>query len=292
MSTPFNLADHDAYQRWRENKLAQAPRAASELIVEINDPRALTANEHRALLESCRRSNMAIYVSKAQSADKDIARKLGAQFGLHNLNANWLAGEDGISEIKVSSADDQPRQSYIPYTNKPIKWHTDGYYNTDEQRIRGMILHCVHSAADGGVNRLMDHEMLYLQLRDENPEFIRALSAPDVMTIPARTDEEGVARAEQSGPVFSVDQHGSLHMRYTARTRSIEWKQDELSRAALAALVSMLDAASLYVYSARLETGMGLLCNNVLHDRSGFSDNPEAPRLLYRARYFDRIANT
>ena len=134
--------------------------------------------------------------------------------------------------------------------------------------------------------------MVYLQLRDENPEFIRALSANDVMTIPPRTDEDGVARAEQSGPVFSVDDGGKLHMRYTARTRSIEWKQDELSRAALAALVKILDTASPYIYSTRLETGVGLLCNNVLHDRTGFNDNPDAPRLLYRARYFDRIANS
>jgi hypothetical protein len=37
---------------------------------------------------------------------------------------------------------------------------------------------------------------------------------------------------------------------------------------------------------------MGLLCNNVLHDRSGFTDNPATPRLLYRARYHDRIAGS
>jgi hypothetical protein len=42
------------------------------------------------------------------------------------------------------------------------------------------------------------------------------------MTIPERLDEDGVARAEQTGPVFSVDAaSGALHMRYTARTRSV-----------------------------------------------------------------------
>ncbi len=40
-----------------------------------------------------------------------------------------------------------------------------------------------------------------------------------------------------------------------------------------------------------LEPGMGLLCNNVLHDRAAFTDDPtHPPRLLYRARYLDRIA--
>jgi alpha-ketoglutarate-dependent taurine dioxygenase len=292
MSSPYDLNNESAYQRWREQKLELVPASVADLIVEINDPLKLTANEHAALLAMCQRSNMVIYAAGQYSADKSIARKVGLQFGLQNLDANWLAGEDGISEIKVSSASDQSRQAYIPYTSKPIKWHTDGYYNTPEHRIRGMLLHCVHSAATGGENRLMDHEMVYLKMRDENPEFIRALSAPDVMTIPARTDEDGVARAEQSGPVFSIDENGKLHMRYTARTRSIEWKQDELSRAAVAFLEQLLATESPYIYRARLESGMGLLCNNVLHDRSGFNDNPDSPRLLYRARYYDRIAGS
>jgi alpha-ketoglutarate-dependent taurine dioxygenase len=292
MSSPYDLNNQSAYQRWREQKLEQTPASVAGLIVEVNDPRNLTVNEHAELLQRCQRANMAIYAARQHTADKDIARKVGSQFGLKNLDANWLAGEDGISEIKVSTETDQTRQAYIPYTNKPIKWHTDGYYNTTEHRIRGMLLHCVHSAATGGENRLMDHEMVYLMMRDENPDFIRALSATDVMTIPARTDDDGVARAEQSGPVFSVDESGKLHMRYTARTRSIEWKQDEMSRAAVVFLQQLLATDSPYIYSARLESGMGLLCNNVLHDRSGFNDNPDAPRLLYRARYYDRISGS
>ncbi|MCP5430235.1 MAG: taurine catabolism dioxygenase TauD, partial [Chromatiaceae bacterium] len=37
--------------------------------------------------------------------------------------------------------------------------------------------------------------------------------------------------------------------------------------------------------------GWGLISNNVLHDRSGFEDDPDPARkrLLYRARYYDRI---
>jgi len=290
--SPFDLNNEVAYQRWREQKLERAPTSVAELIIEVNDPRHLSSSEHTALLEMCRRSNMVIYAGRQHVADKDIARQVGHQFGLENLDANWLAGEDGISEIQVSSSTDLSRQAYIPYTNRAIKWHTDGYYNPVERRIRGMLLHCVHSASAGGENRLMDHEMIYVQLRDANPDFIRALSAPDVMTIPERSDEDGVARAEQSGPVFSVDESGKLHMRYTARTRSIVWKQDVTTLAAVALLEQLLAADTPYIYTARLESGMGLLCNNVLHDRSGFTDNPLSPRLLYRARYYDRIAGS
>ena len=35
---------------------------------------------------------------------------------------------------------------------------------------------------------------------------------------------------------------------------------------------------------------MGLVGHNVLHERSAFVDDPPRPRLLYRARYLDRVA--
>jgi len=272
--------------------MKQAPASIDDLIVEIKDPCHLSAKEHAAMLERCQRTNMVIYAAQQRTASKEMARLIGQQFGLERLDANLLANEDGISEITVSAASDITQPTYIPYTNRPIKWHTDGYYNTPTRRVRGMVLHCVHSATEGGENHLMDHEIAYIRLRDANPDFIRALCEPDAMTIPERIDENGVARAAQSGPVFSVDENGKLHMRYTARTRSIAWQQDEMTLTAVAYLEQLLATDSPHIYTARLESGMGLLCNNVLHDRSGFTDNFASPRLLYRARYFDRITGT
>lgn len=288
MNNPFDLNDTSSYLHWRERKLASAPKSAAELIVEVRDPRALTSDEHAALAERIDRCNMAIYASPMHEADTDIPRLLGKQFGLERLDANWLAGEDGISEIRVF--DNGTRQHYIPYTDRPIKWHTDGYYNPPEREILAMVLHCVRNASQGGVNQLMDHEMAYLLLRDENPQHIRALMQPDAMTIPERVDETDGVRAAQSGPVFSLDAGGNLHMRYTARTRSIAWKQDAATLAAVVALEHLLASDTPHVFKAQLEPGMGLLCNNVLHDRTAFTDDPiHPPRLLYRARYLDRI---
>lgn len=290
MQSPFNPDNPDAYLRWREHKLAHAITSADELTVEIKNPRALTAAEHAALLGRCRRSNMAIYASRAEDFDENAVRQLGQQFGLNRMDANWLASEQGVTRITVCAADGL-RNAYIPYTDRAIKWHTDGYYNPPERQVLSMILHCAQSAGQGGENRLMDHEIAYLMLRDANSDFIRALSAPDAMTIPQRTDEQGIARAAQTGPVFSIDPaSGGLHMRYTARTRSIMWKQDATTLAAVAMLEKLLASDSPHIHHARLESGMGLLCNNVLHDRAEFSDNPSHPRLLYRARYLDRIA--
>ena len=288
MKSPFDLNNTEAYLRWREWKLAAAPLSVNELIVEVHDPRALTPIEHATLVERVRRSNMAIYASPLHDADTEIPRLLGAQFGLKHLDANWLAGEDGISEIRVF--DNGTRQNYIPYTDRPIKWHTDGYYNPPERTIRGMVLHCVRNASSGGENQLMDHEMAYLLLRDKNPLHIRALMQPDAMTIPDRVDETDGVRTAQSGPVFSVDTSGNLHMRYTARTRSIEWKQDAETLAGVTALERLLASDTPHIFKAHFDPGMGLLCNNVLHDRSAFTDAPgQPPRLLYRARYLDRM---
>ena len=110
------------------------------------------------------------------------------------------------------------------------------------------------------------------------------------MTIPARTDDDGVARAAQSGPVFSVDANsGGLHMRYTARSRSIEWKSDAATHAAVRALETVLAEGSEGILHLRLSAGMGIVGHNVLQRRSAFEDDPVRPRLLYRARFLDRV---
>ncbi|MEO8102445.1 MAG: TauD/TfdA family dioxygenase [Betaproteobacteria bacterium] len=292
--TIFDLDARDAqgrYARWREAKLACLPASAAELIVEVSDPRALTVAEHAAIVSRLKRANMAIYASPACAEDKTLVVALGRQFGLARFDGNWLADEDKVSRITVNG--DGARRHFIPYTTQPIKWHTDGYYNEAAQAIHAMILHCVRPAVRGGENTLLDHEVVYLRMRDHNPDFVRAMMAPRVMTIPAREDEDGVARAEAAGPVFSMHpRSGRLHMRYTARTRSIAWAGDAITRAAVEWLESMLAADTPGKIHLRLEPGMGLLCANVLHDRAGFEDDVTAPRLLYRARYHDEISVT
>lgn len=289
---PFDLRDATAYAAWRERKLAAYPRSAEDLLVEIDNPHALTAAEQDAIGERCARANMAIYSITGNSRDdKSVVRDLGAQCGLHRLDTNLYADDDGISALQVSA--ERRQHEYIPYSNKAISWHTDGYYNTPEHRIRAMVLHCVQPAAQGGENLLMDHEMLYLLIRDENPQYIEALMQPTVMTIPANIENGEEIRPEQSGPVFSVDpESGHLHMRYTARTRSIAWLQDEITQKAVRFLEKVLSAESPYIFRYRLEAGQGVVCNNVLHTRSGFENDASHQRLVYRARYYDRIQFT
>jgi hypothetical protein len=288
--SPFH-PDNAAYAGWRETKLRDYPQRAEDLLVKVANPKALTAAEHAALLERCRKTNMAIYVGPDLGEDKDIPRLMGRQFGLTHLDANLMSDEDDITTLTVAE-NGEKKGEFIPYTDRPIRWHTDGYYNPAERQILGMLLHCAAPAHEGGANALLDHEVLYLLLRDENPDYIRALMQEDAMSIPPRMDENGIARAEETGPVFSTLPGGQLHMRYTARTRSIAWKQDAATQAAVAAIEKYLNQDLPWKFQLRMEAGMGLLCNNVLHDRSGFVDSPAHKRIMYRARYYDRISQT
>jgi len=285
----FDLSNDRAYAAWREQKIANFPQTLDELVVEIENPHSLNELEVAAIRRACTRANMAIYSCHSEAADKTVVTDLGRHFGLEHLDNNLYANEEGISALQVSA--ERRQFEYIPYSNKAISWHTDGYYNSLDRKIRTMVLHCVRPAARGGENALMDHEMLYLLMRDINPQYIEALMQPDVMTIPANIENGVEIRPAQTGPVFSVDEiSGFLHMRYTARTRSIEWKQDKKTRSAVKLLEELLASGLSTIFSHRLSAGQGLICNNILHTRSAFEDKEGSPgRLVYRARYLDRI---
>jgi hypothetical protein len=286
---PFSPDAHEAYRRWRECKLDRFPRRVEDLVVEVRDPRALDAREVGEIAHRCAIANMAMYASPlAGVEDKGLARSLGERLGLDRLVPNPLADDDAITSLESDPG--KAALGFIPYSRQRLLWHTDGYYNPPGDRIRAFILHCVRPAAAGGANRLLDPEIAYLLLRDADPRHVQALSLPDAMTIPASAGEGRELRPATTGPVFSVE-GGALHMRYTSRTRSIEWRADGRTQEAARCLAGILESSSPYVFTLRLEGGQGLVCNNVLHDRSAFTDAapPAAGRLVYRARYSDRI---
>lgn len=292
-ASPFLPGNDAAYRRWRDWKLADYPTTATAITVEVRDPRELAPAEAAELLRTVRKTNMVIYRSRlGDLADKAIPRRLGERFGLKRLDSNLLADEDSISTLEVTA--EKSGRGYIPYSNRRLLWHTDGYYNPPARRIRAFVLHCVSPATEGGENTLLDPEIAYIRLRDADPGHVRALMAPDVLTIPPNT-EEGAERPASVGPVFSVDSMGgNLHMRYTARARSIVWKDDAITGAAVHFLEQLLADDSPSVFRYQLAAGEGLICNNVLHSRTAFNDdeNGGTHRLLYRARYHDRIAGT
>jgi alpha-ketoglutarate-dependent taurine dioxygenase len=287
--SPFELANPDAYEAWREDKLARYPDSLEELVVEIRDSRKLDGAELDALHRALGRANFAVYRLSGANGDKGFILELGKLLGLKRLDGNLCSDDDNISSIRV--VEERSVGEYIPYTNKALNWHTDGYYNTAQQQIRGVVLHCAQPAAKGGENSLLDHEIAYIRLRDENPDYIAALMAPDAMAIPPNIHNGEEIRALQSGPVFSVDADGFLHMRYSARSRNIIWKQNSTTQEAAECLLNLFHSDSRYIFRHRLKAGEGVVTNNVLHARAAFKDEAGQRRLLYRARYFDRVTD-
>jgi len=284
----FDLDNDAAYQAWRTARLSHYTGPLDATVIAVDDLAKVTAHEQSALLQRCRELNFALYESAAET-DKVAIRAFGRRFGLEHLDTNLRADEDSITSLRVMA--EVAGTHYIPYTSRPLNWHTDGYYNSPAEQVRGIIMHCVTASASGGDNLFLDPEIAYLLLRDENPAFITALMQPDAMTIPANIEDGVELRAAQSGPVFSLDRGGALHMRYTARTRSIEWKDDEITRQAVGFLRDLLEGDSPCIIRHRLRAGQGIICNNVLHKREAFNDDAATgeTRLLYRARYHERI---
>jgi len=184
---PFDLVNEAGYQTWRAAKLVNVAAQTVDRVVPVKDVALLTDQEHAAILERCRNTNLAIYeVTGGGETDKQAIRAFGRQLGLESLDMNLRADEDSITSLRVVEA--STGTHYIPYTNRPLNWHTDGYYNRLDKLVRGIVMHCVSAAASGGDNLFLDPELAYLLLRDENPDYIRALMQPDAMTIPANIE--------------------------------------------------------------------------------------------------------
>lgn len=284
----FNLDSQASYLRWRDLKLSDYPDRVEP--VPINDPAALDTNELNAIKSAVSRCNFVVYqLANPGQLEPGMLLRLGKQLGLEQNDHNICAEDIGITALEVKT---DAAKRYIPYTNKPLSWHTDGYYNPPSQQIKAWLLHCVREAVEGGDNELMDHEIAYIRLRDHDPRLIEALQQPRAMTIPANTENGREIRGAQTGPVFSYDSRQQrLHMRYSARLKHVVWYDDDDTREATAFLKKLFTEGDEYLHRLKLEPGQGVLSNNILHRRKGFTDTANQPgRLLYRARYYNSIS--
>jgi hypothetical protein len=292
-SNHFSLKNQESYQRWKEKKLSAYPMDLDDLVVEVNNPASLTTAEKQQLQIVLDKTNMVIYNTHSSNQSDDFeenkrrVRKLGEQFGITHLDHNECADNDAITALQISK--DNLHKQYIPYSNKPINWHTDGYYNRLEEQIYSLILHCVRPAENGGENKLLDPEIVYIQLRDINPLYIEALMDTDAMMIPKNVINGELIRPDRSGPVFMFDDTDHLHMRYSARKRNVVWKDDSITKEAESALREVMQSECLCQFQGKLQPGQGLLCRNILHTREGFDQPNYSNRLLFRGRYFDKL---
>ncbi len=288
----FDLANPEAYAAWRRSKLAMSPRAGAVPVIQVGDLSQPMESEKKAILRQVSESNFAIYQAARFSSDETEVggelRRFTDAFGLRVAEAHRSAGQNGVVALKVSMAEHQ--RGFIPYSRKAMNWHTDGYYNSEADTIRAFVLHCVRQADIGGQSQIIDNEIAYIRLRDKNPEAVALLMDPSAMTIPESPEADGSVRPVSIGPVFFIEE-SKLIMRYTARTRSISWKNEATQKAA-AELQELLEAERDYLHTLTLQPGQGILNNNTLHNRTAFDPNADtgaSQRMLYRIRFHNRL---
>lgn len=293
----YLLKETRAYAEWREKKLNNYPMSTSQLIIDLDGDIENINKDRNALLQTCTKTNLVFYRCKhAPLNNTEWMKALAKQLGLKNIDANICADENKVSAIQnIEHVGEEKKNSsrYIPYTNKALNWHTDGYYNSSEQRIHAFLMHCVIPAKSGGENSYLDPEIAYILMRDENPDYIAAFMQDDAMTIPANEIDGEQIRPTQSGPVFFVDNSSqAMCMRFTARKRNIVWKNETNVQNALSFLQELLQGNS-YQFHYHLNAGEGVICNNVLHNRTAFDDyeDEKKKRLLYRGRFYNRVGS-
>lgn len=289
-ASPFLLENEPAYRAWRERKLEARRLGDAARVFTLDPAGGLDEDTRGALQRQVDAFNFFLFEVDPAVFGKPEFIELNGKFGLQRADLNPGADADRVTSLRVLESMDA-RAQYIPYTNRAMNWHTDGYYNTAARRINAFTLYCVQQARRGGGNYLFDHEMMYLLVRDQSPELLDALMQDDMMRVPANLQDNRVIREEESGPVFSLQPvRAALNMRYTSRPHNIVWKQDRRSQRALNLVREILMDSDALI-DLRLQPGQGLVCNNILHGRHAFHDDPGYPaRLVYRARFYDSIA--
>ena len=277
-------------RRWRDAKLRGHPTRVEDLIVDVVDPRRLSQAERAALLQRCASANMAVYRSPVTAADKELPRRLGFSSACSGSTATGWPTKTASRDHRRAQPGDagaagpsSPTPTARSIGTRMATTTRAAAHPLDDPALR-------ESRPQGGENTLMDHEMAYIALRDANPALGARADGRRCDDHPGAHGRggRGPRGAERAG-VLGRPADGALHMRYTARTRSIVWKDDPATRAAAPSCSRCSTATLPYLFA----------CRSGRHGHRGqqraarphrLCRPPSRPRLLYRARYLDRIA--
>lgn len=282
--------DPAAISRWCDARREAYAARGDGPWIEIADPCNLRTAERDAIASRCARFNLALYRFAGARNDPDALSAFAGTMGLERRDRTLGADRRGIALVRVLR--NTPGPEMIPFTSRALKWHTDGYYNPPGHSVRAVVMHCAAPAASGGETTLLDPDLVYAAMHERDPALVEALAHPCAMTIPPHEAGGKTIRSARTGPVFRfLDDPPHLHMRYTARTRSVSWRPDTATHRAVAALQAAVASLSICYVRVRFEAGEGVICNNVLHCRTAFADGEDSRRTILRIRSFDPVSN-
>lgn len=285
MNSPFILENHTEYKEWRDLKLLNYPVQKNKLIFKF-DKNIVDEKVLNLFKSTINDYNFVIYEFGSEVLDAELLNFCSA-LGLTNSVSNLFSDEDNISNITNQEEEKQTSKGeYIPYTNKQLNWHTDGYYYPINSAIKSFLLHCVYPAKEGGENLLIDHEIIYIHIRDHNPDFIDVLMQNNIMEIP---NNKNLKESKNiSGPVFYVDEKKFLNMRFTSRQKNIIWKKNDMIKKIKKFMYEFINEDEKYLFKLQLKKNQGYIANNVLHKRENYIDG-DKKRLLKRLRFSNRL---
>ncbi|MEC8996268.1 MAG: TauD/TfdA family dioxygenase [Pseudomonadota bacterium] len=274
----------DDYQRWAEKKLNSFQSSPEGLMVEIKDAGAITKSERLKIKDLLAQQNLVFYEFKiVKKSTPDALISFSKQLGLEDFDYNPRADKTGLTPITANANIDK-QDEYVPFTTKGLNWHTDGYYNLPAESIHSWLLHCEEPAQEGGENEFLDHEIAYILFNQKNKKIINLMD-DQAYTIPKN---EKTGRKSISGYVFSFkNKYKKLHMRFTMRENNIQW--NEKINKEINQLKEIIKESRKYHIRYKLDYKQGAITNNILHNRTSFTNINNQTRLIYRIRSKQRV---
>ena len=263
---------------WAEEKERNIPHNIDGIKVNIHDINNVKISEIAKIKETINKCNSCIYSSKIALNSNTNLLKFVESLGMRTYDRNNIES----NEISTITPLENNKINYIPYTNKSLNWHTDGYY--DKKSIFSWLLHCVHPATHGGENYLLDHELALREyvLRHDD---INNLMSEEALTIPESKD---TSRSEISTYIFSIkNQYKKLHMRFSMRKDNISTSPKAGDAVTKLKEIIENDCAK-YSLTYKLQKNEGIITNNILHGRKAFKDD-KVKRKLLRIRSYERL---
>ena len=266
------------FLRWAEEKERNIPHNIDGIIVNIHDINNVKTSEIAKIRETINKFNSCIYSSKMALKSNTNLLRFAESVGMRTYDRNNIES----NEISTITPLENNKINYIPYTDKSLNWHTDGYY--DKKSIFSWLLHCVHPATHGGENYLLDHELALREyvLRHDD---INNLMSEDALTIPESKD---TSRSEISTYIFSIkNQYKKLHMRFSMRKDNIG-TSPKAGDAVIKLREIIENDCAKYSLTYKLQKNEGIITNNILHGRRAFKDD-KVKRKLLRIRSYERL---
>lgn len=285
MKSPFILENETEYKSWRQTKLELYPLNINKFSIPL-DINNFQKKDLDLIKFNMNKYNFALYNFESKLTNNEL-ENFCTMLNLNNSISNLFSDSNNISDIKDhKDTNNNQMGEYIPYTNKPLNWHTDGYYYPLNNSVKSFLLHCVNPAYRGGENLLLDHEILYIIIRDYNPNYIKILMENNIMGIPR--NKNNAESANINGPVFFIDDEYSLNMRFTSRQQNIVWKKSDIIDKIKKFIFNFIESDTKYITKILLKKNQGYIANNILHKREKFFDNKNK-RLLKRIRFSKKL---